>query len=596
MNFKMPETLVGLSVEELNKLHADALAESKELGAIAEDEITDEQLDALEGLAQHLSAIADARNELEQAAKARAERIAAAKASVEAHEVEPEGEDEESAEEPEPIEEPETAEDPEDVAEGELPATPEGVAIPDDASELLEEKEKEPVTAHKSVAKVAASNAADEALPEVEVKRPKATIVASADVSGFQAGQELDDMAEITQAFLNRARSFGSGREGQLGDLKGATSFGLSTNAKRAGVARIQKPEAAFSTGMDESVEKQMETVFAAAKESRLPGGSLVAAGGWCAPSEIWYDSFLSLETTEGMLDMPEVTARRGGVQFTPGPQLSDLLSISGGFGFDQTEAEAEAGTTKTCHAVECPDFTEVRLDAVGYCLTSGVLTNKAYPELVRRTLELARLAHRRTVNAKKIQSILTFAGAAISHGAIGAATSDLLDALAIQATRIRYLHSMGENATIEVVLPLWAKEVLRADVSRRANADLLAVSDAQINGWFAARNLRVQYVYDWQPFDATATSTWTAFPSTIDAVLYPAGTFVALTSDVVDFDAIYDSVGLSTNTYTAAFFEEGLAVAHVGGTATRVTIPLDTNGNLGALIVGAATEAPAAG
>lgn len=591
MNFKMPETLVGLSVEELNKLHADALAESKEISAIAEDEITDEQIDALETLAEHLATIAGARSELEQAAAKRAERIAAAKASVEAHEVEPE----EPAEEAEPIEEPEAAEDPEDVAEGELPATPEGVTIPDDASDLIEEKEKEPVAAHKSVAKVAASNAVDEVLPEVEAVRPKATIIASADVSGFQAGQELDDMGEIVQAFLNRARSFGSGREGQLRDLKGAKVFGLSENAKRAGVAHIQKPEMAFSTGMDDPIEKQMETIFEAAKESRLEGGSLVAAGGWCAPSEIWYDSFLALESNEGMLDMPEVTARRGGIQFTRGPQLSDLLNIVGGFGFDQTEAEAEAGTTKTCHAVECPEFTEVRMDAVGYCLTSGVLTNKAYPELVRRTLELARLAHRRTVNAKKIQAIVTAAGTAIDHGEIGAATSDLLDALAIQATRIRYLHSMSPNATIEVVLPIWAKEVLRADVSRRANADLLSVSDAQINAWFSARNLRVQYVYDWQPFDTTATAAWTRFPQAVNAVLYPAGTFVALTSDVVDFDAIYDSVGLSTNTYTAAFFEEGLAVAHVGGTAVQVSIGLNTYGNLGALDV-AAPAAPAAG
>lgn len=585
MNFKMPETLDGLSVEELDKLRADALAEYKDLSAIAEDEITDEQLDALEGLAQHLSAIADARNEMEQAAKARAERIAAAKASVEAYAEEPEEEPQEGEPEGEAEVEPT---DEMEVVEDELPETPEGVAIPDDASELLEEKEKEPVTAHKSVAKVAASNAADEALPEVEAARPKATIIASADVSGFQAGQELDNMDEIVQAFLNRARSFGSGREGQLRDLKGAKVFGLSENAKRAGVAHIQKPEASFSTGMDESIEKQMETVFAAAKESRLPGGSLVAAGSWCAPSEIWYDSFLSLESNEGMIDMPEVTARRGGIQFTRGPQLSDLLNITGGFGFDQTEAEAEAGTKKTCHAVECPDFTNVRMDAVGFCLTSGVLTNKAYPELVRRTLELARLAHRRTVNAKKIQAIVAAAGAAINHGEIGAATSDLLDALAIQATRIRYLHSMAPNATIEVVLPIWAKEVLRADVSRRANADLLSVSDAQINAWFSARNLRVQYVYDWQPFDTTATAAWTRFPQTVNAVLYPAGTFVALTSDVVDFDAIYDSVGLSTNTYTAAFFEEGLAVAHVGGTAVQVAIALNTYGNLGALNVAA--------
>jgi hypothetical protein len=326
-----------------------------------------------------------------------------------------------------------------------------------------------------------------------------------------------------------------------------------------------------------------MEVVMAAAKEARLPGNSLVAAGGWCAPSEIWYDSFLRLEDANaGLLSIPEVTARRGGINFTKGPDFATLFADAD-FGFIQTEAQAEAATPKPCYAVECPPFEEVRLDAVGFCITAGILTNAAYPELIRRVLELALVGQRRRINASTIARISTAAGAAIDYAEVGGATSDLLDALTIQALRLRYQYTMNPNTTIEVILPVWAKEVVRADLSRRTGVEMLAVSDQQINTFFGARGLSVQFVYDYQNFTSASSTTWTAFPATVEAIMYPAGAFVRLTADVIDLDAIYDSVNTKTNTYTAAFFEEGMAVANVGGTAVKVSVALNVYGNTGA-------------
>src|SRR5690606_8284937 len=106
----------------------------------------------------------------------------------------------------------------------------------------------------------------------------------------------------------------------------------LPAGAQRMSVARFQKAETEFTIGEKMSAEDQFALIQKVAQESRLPGGSLVAAGGWCAPSEqLW--SFCELETMDGMLSIPEMVAKRGGVTWTPGPQLAELLAAAD-FGF----------------------------------------------------------------------------------------------------------------------------------------------------------------------------------------------------------------------------------------------------------------------
>ena len=67
---------------------------------------------------------------------------------------------------------------------------------------------------------------------------------------------------------------------------------------------------------------------------------------------------------------------------------------------------------------------------------------------------------------------------------------------------------------------------------------------------------------------------------------MYPAGTFVMLTTDVIRLDAIYDSVGLSTNTYTAIFVEEGIALANVCHDPRRISIDFSVTGLTAAAII----------
>jgi hypothetical protein len=328
-----------------------------------------------------------------------------------------------------------------------------------------------------------------------------------------------------------------------------------------------------------------MDVILAAAAESRLPGGSLVAAGGWCAPSETIYGPFCSLEVIDGILSVPEVSISRGGINFTKGPDYGTLAAT---WGFLQTEAQAEAGTVKVCYEVECPPFTDVRLDAIGFCITNGVLTNVGYPELTRRVIEIGAVAHAHKVNAQVIGRISTAIGAAINYTELGGTVTDLLGSLELAAEVIRYKYSLAIGATIEVVLPAWARLVARQDYANRNGNTDLSPTDAEVTAWFTKRGLAVQWVYDYQPLPTSGATVGQALPAVVEALLYPAGSFVKGTSPVIDLDTIYDSVGLSTNTYTAAFFEEGLLVANTCAGGLKVSIALNTEGASGYPAIGA--------
>jgi hypothetical protein len=219
-------------------------------------------------------------------------------------------------------------------------------------------------------------------------------------------------------------------------------------------------------------------------------------------------------------------------------------------------------------------------MDVVGFCLTNGILTDTAYPELTRRYLEILAVAHAHRVNKYAIDKILASVGAAVPFaGASGATTADYLEGLSFQAWKLRTKYAMGASATIEGFAPTWAKPVIQADLSRRNGVDMLAITDADINRFLAARNIRLQFVEDYAPLAANATD----WPATVPTVLYPSGAFVKATTDVIDLDTIYDSVGLSTNTYTAAFFEEGILVVNRCAGGVQVSVPTCTSGQVGA-------------
>lgn len=540
MDFEIPTDLTALSGEDLAAALVAARDAARQVNAIADDEFTDENLTYLKNLTDFIAA-GDAHVEKTEAdAAAKAAERAEARAKAEALTAEPEVEDE-----------PETEEVIEPEAEVETPAEEVEEKVLITASGTPAKKEKTRVVKRAATA-VTAPEIPNQALPVI-------TAAADAPSAGYSMGAVLPSLEEVTKGAMERFQAMPRGKVGNV--------------QNRYGVAHITKQR---SDGLTlDNYRSVQDLIQAASVESRLPGGSLTAAGGWCAPSETVYD-LCSIESTDGLWDLPEVQVSRGGLNFTKGPSFEDFYAYA--VTAFQTEAQAEAATVKVCIPVECPEFEDVRLDAAYVCISAGILTNAAYPELIRRYIEGTLIAQRHAVSAKMIAAAEAITGAAIAIPDVWANALSVLHALELVAEGERERFRMARAATLEVLLPFWVRPALRADLANRTGVDLINVTDAMLDSFFTNRGLRVQWLYNYQPLSVTP-GVATDYPNTLEMIMYPAGTFVMLTDDVIRLDAVYDSTGLSTNTYTALFAEEGIALANVCHDPRRLSITFSVTG-----------------
>lgn len=453
----------------------------------------------------------------------------------------------------------------------------EGQEEVEEAQEAVVDAPVEAGTKQSAVQRLAGKTARP-AKPESEEK-PMLSMVASGEFEGHTPGKSLKDMTDVATAIIGRAKGFPSfsapaDAEDRLAHFADQ-GIEAPTDIRKFGTVALRPefPEE-FTITQRMGDEDMMDVALRAANESRLDGGSLVAAGGWCAPSETMYD-LKADESLDGILSLPEIQIKRGGMRYTTGPQFADFYANPG---FKQTEAQAISGTTKPCYEVTCPTFTEVRLDAIGLCIKVPILTQAAYPELVSRFASGTLIAHEHWVNADVISRVQTLAGALRTFTGLGGTVDDTLEAFEIVAQQRRQIYRLSFTRAMEAILPVWVKDVFKGDLRRRMGMND-PVTDQMVNAYLKASNINVQWVYDWNGL----TVTDEAWPGNFKAILYPSGTFVKGVSDVINLSTVYDAASLSVNTYTGLFVEKGLLVAKVQYDADYVQIPICNAGRRGA-------------
>jgi hypothetical protein len=435
-----------------------------------------------------------------------------------------------------------------------------------------------------------------------------ASMTASADAPGNMGA--LTEFAQVGQLLERRLASYSTStskrsdlatriRSGGKRALIGGRSLqrhgGVTFNREFPAELRITDTKDAM-TVLDHAVdEARLEggSLVKAVEAGFKRTGSLTAAVGWCAPSETIYD-LCELETMDGMLDIPEVQATRGGF-FVPengGPDFSVIYDSIGDEGdVILTEYDVENGAEKVCVEIPCPDFVEVRLDVAYVCITGSLLQRRGYPEAVTRFTRGAMVALAHKVNESVIARIVAQSGAAVVIAADASgddAVSALLSAIELAIEDMKYRHRMGRGATMEVVLPAWVIAPMRAALARRAGVAEYNVTDAQILAAFTTRRAVPRFVYDWQdafsgqasgPGGATPITAW---PATVDFLVYPAGTWVKPVRDVVNLDTVYDNALLTQNQYTALFAEDGFNVLKMCAESRLYRSTIDTSGVVG--------------
>lgn len=392
------------------------------------------------------------------------------------------------------------------------------------------------------------------------------TIRASADVPGFLAGSELESLQDLAKAISERSRT------------TPITQSGNVTGPKVASIMREFTHRLSIDSGSD-----RVDEVLKAATNQE----SLVAAGGWCAPSEILYD-FFNIADEDGILDLPTVGISRGGIRFPTSPSLSDVFGNV--FLWTETDdiATITGGPNKPCFRPVCPSFNEERLECHGVCVTAGNLTEEAYPELIANHLALTMSAHVHVMNLRHIADIVSQSTAVdVTEGANPAITASVLGGLELQVWDYRTKFGMADSAVLEAIFPSWVKGQMRSDLAKRNGVNLIDVTDAMLNSWLNLRGVRAQFVQDWQvrsgdfPGQSTPRQDW---PAAVSFLLYAAGTFVLGQGMTLDLGVTRDSVLNAENDHTAAWTEDCRLIAKVGHESRVVTVTSDNAGNTGAV------------
>jgi hypothetical protein len=408
--------------------------------------------------------------------------------------------------------------------------------------------------------------------PDLAPRRSEAVIIASADIPGFTTGGTLGGMDQLVAAMQAKARALPATR---LGD-----------DATRYPIAFLERKHK-YLLDLDSTPEQVNEVLVAATDID-----SLVAAGGWCAPSEISYD-FFNIVCEDGMLDLPTVGINRGGIRWPTSPSFGDLVGNSAMWSWNETQdIAAVTGTaqsgTKTCARVPCPSFNEARLTCDGLCLTVGNLMEDAFPELIANHTRLLFAAHAHKMNGLRIQSLITQSSTAVTGmGSAGSGVvAPLIGAISLAAIDYRDKYAMCEDAILEVVLPRWIRSAMRSDLRKRTGVDLLEVADARLMRMFDAENVRVQWVNDWQvrasgyPGNTAAITSW---PTTVDFMIFAPGTYVKGNGLRLDLGVMRDSVLNATNDHTAEWMEECWLIFKPGHESRRYVVPICPDGTTGA-------------
>ena len=562
VEFDIPETVDGLDLDALARLETDAVEAFDELRDAPE--LTAEGLARLRALAAFVRRVRAAQSELEQAAQAVAAELD--ELADEVHrEAEPDGDSDDGlAAVPEETDPVETDDGEDDAVPADTPADP---APPPDVRQA-----QTPV-----LASLTRRAAVRQTKPRPTRSGRSAKVKAAPDVPNVPNGHLFASVDELAAAFDERF----------AGMPRGAT---VRTRIKQ-GVARVEFPA---EQGLVASGGDDYDVVEHAASQARLAGGNLVAAGGWCAPSDTLWELCPGLETAEGILDLPTVTVTRGGLRYPATLEFRDLYA---GIGFVHTEADSIAGVDKTCFRVPCPSFEETRLEVDGICIEQDIVRNAVWPETTREVVRRSVTAHAHKINARLVAKMATAAPAASTVYTLtlggdvdgDRTTTSLLGAASLAAVDYRHRYRMSRTALLEMPAPSWLLDWIRADMARRAGLNFFDIGDDQITTWFTRRGLLPRWVYDWQdgfvhPAGAGfgGTAPLGLWPSTVDLMLYAPGTWVKGTRGIIDLAAVYDSTKLRDNEYLALFSEEATLLIKRCNASYRLTVPLCPTGVTG--------------
>jgi hypothetical protein len=295
---------------------------------------------------------------------------------------------------------------------------------------------------------------------------------------------------------------------------------------------------------------------------------NLVAAGGLCAPMEPLYDiPVVGVDDRPVQGALARFGADRGGITFRP---ALDAVTQTGGIAkWTVANDSADPLVDKTCVEFSCPGVLTEMVEATYLCLEFSNMTSRFDPEWADSVIQAQRVAHARFSENDLLTKITTGSKVLYTTKLLGA-TRDILATLDKVTAYYRNVHRLGTVA-LRAILPLWARNLMRADIVRQMVGDgleTLAVVDAVIDDWFARRNVNVTWHLDGinpadlttpEPDVVTAAQFYTlaaaqslvpGFPDTVTMNLFPEGDWLLLDGGELNLGIVRDSTLNARNRY----------------------------------------------
>jgi hypothetical protein len=555
----VPPELTGVKPEELTRLEQGILARLDELGA-AEDP-TEEEVDEINKLVDDVDRIRAEQTERdEQKADRRARRDEALTR-----------------------------------ARGDLPAEDDEVDEVEGEDDGLEDDdglgEVEPVEGEGEQQPIAASarrrNAGALNTRRPARARPKpsrssnwhggTTVFAGAQVPDMVAGAEFSNVMQIATAISKRRNA--------MGHFAGTREYQTIATGKK--IIRDQDFVPVLGQDAVENFGVVRELQTRLAKASREKAGTravvasagvsdledytpaLVASGACCTPLSPMYDFFrIAVPQTPIEDATATVQAPRGGIRFIVPPDYQRLLAAVGVQNCAQN-ADPNNPEIKPCLHVDCPQIDEQTVDAISTCITFGNLQYKSFPEQVAAFLEDLAVAFATTKEIGYLNTIDAASTAVTSDTAYGAFRALLFD-LVLSATGYRKRHGMPRNSVLQVLLPDWSIDLLKADLINDGYEGLqwINVPDSDVIAALQSRNLDPVFYND---SAMRATSVTSA--GTTSAALSTSGPITAIPVNALGATVPAGIVTLTIASGTGAGNTQTFVTSGAASAATSIPV-----------------------
>jgi hypothetical protein len=319
------------------------------------------------------------------------------------------------------------------------------------------------------------------------------------------------------------------------------------------------------------------EMVSSALVAAALEPASLVAAGGLCGPLAVRYQIEGLGTVARPVRDaLVPFNADRGGVRFRAPIALAD---VAAGIGIWTAATDAAPGVAvKPSVTALCPPTQEVKVDAITRRIKMGNMLARFDPEAAAASLNVLMVAFARKAEQHLLDGI-TASSTAVTAARLYGAARDLLADVETAAVAFRSRHRMDDAATLQVILPSWARGLIRTDLTRALPGDVrTSVTDAEVDAHFAVRHIAVTFSPDLQVFGDQIAGALLGFPATVTFLIFAPGAYLFLDGGTLDLGIIRDSTMNNTNDLEI-FAESFENVARVGVQSLAVTATVSPNG-----------------